>query len=224
MLSHCRSSRTSSFQAMYYTCWSSWLGWLPHPCGISMLISTAGSMAPSLFCVCRFIRETECQFTAIRLGFSNEKLAFHAGMGSRPADDQPFKMIFPENYSLPADGPRALRSVVHRRGTHRREGCQRVVRGTHPNGSMARILLPCPTQVKTVQVRVRVSARLALDVAHSFQQDGEPIPNFFPALERVEVLSVAGRDDLICDAFEPLITARQREGRPVRLSWILVEE
>ncbi|KAH9062272.1 hypothetical protein EDB87DRAFT_1830484 [Lactarius vividus] len=71
--------------------------------------------------------------------------------------------------------------------------------------------------------KVRVSAKLALDVAHSFQQEEVPIPNLLPALERVEVLSVTGRDDLICDAFEPLITARERAGRPVRLSWTLVD-
>ncbi|KAH9173352.1 hypothetical protein EDB89DRAFT_2228807 [Lactarius sanguifluus] len=45
--------------------------------------------------LCRFIRETECQFTAIRLDFSYQKLTFHAGMGSRPVDDQPFKINFP---------------------------------------------------------------------------------------------------------------------------------
>ncbi|KAH9016052.1 hypothetical protein EDB84DRAFT_756108 [Lactarius hengduanensis] len=170
--------------------------------------------------LCRFIRETECQFTAIRLGFSCQKLAFHAGMGSRPVDDQPFKMIFPENYPLPQMGQElsGLLSTVE----------ELIVAGEWYTGRIRmdqwRGFCYHVPQVKTVQVQVQVSARLALDVAHSFQQDGEPIPNFFPALERVEVLSVAGRDDIICDAFEPLITARQREGRPVRLSWILVEE
>ncbi|KAH9002441.1 hypothetical protein EDB86DRAFT_309287 [Lactarius hatsudake] len=172
---------------------------------------------------CRFIRETECQFTAIRLDFSDQKLAFHAGMGSRPVDDQPFKMVFPEHYPLPQMGQElsgplsTVEELIVVRNV--KEWYTEHIRMDRWRGFCYHV-----PHVKMIQVQVRVSTELALDVAHSFQQDGEPIQNFFPALERVEVLSTAGRDDLICDAFEPLITARQREGRPVRLSWILVEE
>lgn len=58
---------------------------------------------------------------------------------------------------------------------------------------------------------------MVLDIAHSFQQDSRgPVLDLLPALERIEVLSVAGWDNLyvsICDAFELLIAARQRAGR-----------
>ncbi|KAH9062253.1 hypothetical protein EDB87DRAFT_1608131 [Lactarius vividus] len=172
--------------------------------------------------LCKFIRDTECQFTAVRLGFSYAKLRFHAWTGPQSIDNPPFRITLLKPVSLEEMGQElsgplstveelivardveALWHLEDRIQTNQwREFCYNV------------------PQVKVV----RVSAKLALDVAHSFRQDGgEPIPNLLPALERVEVLSAAGRDNLICDTFEPLITARQRAGRPVRLSWTIVEE
>jgi len=68
-------------------------------------------------------------------------------------------------------------------------------------------------QVKVVQV----PGDLALEVAHSFQQDcREPVLGLLPALQRVEVGLMV--DDVstpsIYDAFELFITARQRAGCP----------
>ena len=58
--------------------------------------------------------------------------------------------------------------------------------------------------------KVRVPAKVALDIAHSFQQDGrEHFLDLLPALKRVEVLPTVGMDDLY-DAFEPLIAATVR--------------
>ncbi len=51
MLSHCRGSRILYLGVIHYTCTRSWLGWLPHPCSISMLTSAARPFASSLFCV-----------------------------------------------------------------------------------------------------------------------------------------------------------------------------
>ncbi|KAI9451809.1 hypothetical protein BJY52DRAFT_1226433 [Lactarius psammicola] len=70
---------------------------------------------------------------------------------------------------------------------------------------------------------IRVPAKVGLDTAHFFQQDGqEHFLDLLPGLKRVEVPSAVGRDDLyafICDAFKPLVATRQQAGRHMRLSW-----
>ncbi len=170
--------------------------------------------------LCKFICDTECQFTAVRLSFWHSGLGFCAGTGSRSVDDQPFRIIIPGPVSLEQTGQELSgplstveelivacyeldpwRTEVHIQTDQWRGFCYHV------------------PQVKVV----RVPAKVALDIAHTFQQDGrEPVLGLLPALKQVEVFSVVGKDDLyesVCDAFKPLIAARQRVGRPVRLSW-----
>ncbi|KAH9062291.1 hypothetical protein EDB87DRAFT_1830499 [Lactarius vividus] len=51
--------------------------------------------------LCKFISDTECQFTAVRLEFSRKKLKFHANTpGSQSVDNQPFRIIIFEPVSL----------------------------------------------------------------------------------------------------------------------------
>jgi len=71
------------------------------------------------------------------------------------------------------------------------------------------------------QVRfVQVPSEVALDVAHSFQLDGqEPAVDLLPALEQVEVHMTHHQYVPLRDPFEPLIAARKQVGRPIRLSW-----
>ncbi len=54
--------------------------------------------------LCKFICDTECQFTAVRLGPSRSKLRFCASTGSQSVDDQPFRIIIPEPVSLEQAG------------------------------------------------------------------------------------------------------------------------
>jgi len=81
-------------------------------------------------------------------------------------------------------------------------------------------------QVKVLQVPWQV----ALGVAHSFQQDGqEPTVDLLPALEQVNMDMTLWHAQLprlgpnsqdregIPDAFEPLIAARKKVGRPITL-------
>ncbi|KAH9002422.1 hypothetical protein EDB86DRAFT_306127 [Lactarius hatsudake] len=171
--------------------------------------------------LCKFICNTECQFTTVRLGFSYTKFRFYACTGPQSVDNPPFKITRLNPVSLEEMGQELSRPLSTVEELIVAWDVERWQTEGRIQTNQWRGFCNYVPQVKMV----RVSAKLALDVAHSFQQDGgEPIPNLLPTLERVEVLSAAGRDDLICDAFEPLITARQLAGRPVGLSWTLVEE
>ncbi len=168
--------------------------------------------------LCKFICDTGCQFTAVRLEFSRSKLKFYAGTGSQSVDDQPFRIIIPEPVSLQQMGQEL----------------------SGPLSTVEELIITWDVEpwftegrVQTDQWRgfchhvpqmkkVQVPAQVAIDVAHSFQQDcQEPVLGLLPALERVDVRSVVGRDALyasVRDAFEPLIAARQLAGRPIVLS------
>ncbi|KAH8995382.1 hypothetical protein EDB92DRAFT_199655 [Lactarius akahatsu] len=169
--------------------------------------------------LCKFICDTECQFTVVRLTLRYSKLTFCAGAGSQSIDDQPFKITIPKRVPLEQLGQelsRPLSTVEELVITWETEPW--ITEGFNQADQWSGFCCYVP-QVKTV----RISAKVALDVAHSFlPDDREPALDFLPALERVEVFSVAGMDHLhkpICDAFEPLIVARQRVGRSIRLSW-----
>jgi len=166
--------------------------------------------------LCRFICDTDNQFITVRLNISRYNLEFSAGTGSQSVYDQPFLIGIHQPVSLEKMGQElsgplsTVEELIIAWGVELWDSESR----DHLRGFCYYV-----PQVKIVQV----PAEVALNVAHSFQQDGrEPILDLLPALERVEVRSVVGEDDLyvsICDAFEPLIAARQRAGRPIRLSW-----
>ncbi|KAH9079644.1 hypothetical protein EDB83DRAFT_1296462 [Lactarius deliciosus] len=171
--------------------------------------------------LCKFIRDTGCQFTTVHLCRSRLKLKFCAGTGPQSVDDQPFRIIIPVPVSLVQMGQELsgpLSTVEKVIITWDVESSSTGTVG-HVEPDQWRGFFSHVPQVKMV----RVPAKAALDVAHSFQQGGEPVLDLLPALERVKVLSTVGRDNVYvsgCDAFEPLIAARQRAGRPIRLSWI----
>ncbi|KAH9021133.1 hypothetical protein EDB85DRAFT_435101 [Lactarius pseudohatsudake] len=176
--------------------------------------TTRGFPIPHL---CRFVRDTDNQFITVCLAYSIWPLRFSAGTGSQSVHDQPFLIVDYEPFSLEQLG-RELSGPL--------STVEELVIGWQP-WSFDRYIQPDQMrgfcyylpQVKIVQVPVEV----ALNVAHVFKGDGgEPILYLLPALERIEVRSAAGEDDTyvsICSAFEPLIAARQRAGRPIRLSW-----
>jgi hypothetical protein len=169
--------------------------------------------------LCKFLCDTEYQFTAVRLEFSNSKLKFHAGKVSQPVDDEPFGIIICEPVSLEQMG-RELSGPLSSVETlvitwsvdWRTEG-----------GFQTDQWRGFCNHVSQVKV-VRVAATLALEVAHSFKQDGpEAVLGFLPFLQRVEVPLRVSDEDLrvsICDAFKPFIAARQRVGRPIALLFI----
>ena len=171
--------------------------------------------------LCKFIRDTECQFTAVEMVFSRTKLEFYAATGSQSADDKHFRMTVPvpislEQLALELAGPLATvkeliiawdvepwftEPIVHADEWHR--------------------FFHHVPQVKSAQV----SGEVALDIAHSFQQHGqEPAMNLLPTLQQLEVRSLVGEGDhyaTIRDAYEPLVAARERAGRLVKFSWSL---
>jgi len=70
---------------------------------------------------------------------------------------------------------------------------------------------------------IRVKEGLELQVAKSLQHDNEgSAPDLLPMLEEIHFIwfsRMAARIDYTLKAFEPVVTARQRMGRPVRLTW-----
>ncbi|KAH9071151.1 hypothetical protein EDB83DRAFT_318376 [Lactarius deliciosus] len=167
--------------------------------------------------LCKFICDAECQFTEVSLGFAYQELRFCAGTSSQSLFDvQPFTIVIPGPVSLEQLGQELSGplTTVEELSIAWDGGLR------YKNGRIQwRGFFKHVPQVK----RVRVLARVAPDVARSFQQgDQEPDLDLLPALEVVEVFSAVGhRYKSICSAFEPLITARKRAGRPIRLSWTI---
>ncbi|KAH9173613.1 hypothetical protein EDB89DRAFT_708861 [Lactarius sanguifluus] len=169
--------------------------------------------------LCKFICDAECQFTEVSLGFGYRQLRFCAGTSSRSLfDDQPFTIVIPGPVSLEQLGQELSGPLTTVEGLSIAWDSGGESRYTNGRIQWRGFFKHVP-QVKTV----RVLARVAPDVAQSFQQgDQEPDLDLLPALEVVEVFSALGhRYKSICGAFEPLITARKRAGRPIRLSWTI---
>jgi len=178
--------------------------------------------------LCRFISDAECRFIAVRLDFLYQELILSAETSSNLVRDQPFKLVIP--------GPAVAVSLeeIGNRLSGPLSTVEELVVGWD--------VLPVPwatppfsqlhsffSHIQQVKV-VRVPSFMARGVAHSFLQDGlVPSLDLLPALEQVEVhmvvplfLSNGSDDDIhatINDAFMPLLDARQRAGRPIRLSW-----
>ena len=166
--------------------------------------------------LCKFICDplANCQFTAIRFVFSNLHLKFFAKTGPQSVGDPPFRIIsrrpvLLEQMGQELSGPF---STVEELIITLDEPCYIPSLTDQWHGLFYHV-----PQVKMVQLH----AKVALSAACSFQQGGqESAIDLLPALEQVKVLLAGGCDDLnvsIYDAFEPLIAARQRAGRPIRL-------
>jgi hypothetical protein len=173
--------------------------------------------------LCRLICDTEPQFRLVRLDLSDyNKVRFTAETHSKSVHPQPFKISIPRPISLEMisnmlSGPLAtveelvIQSII---GTDER----RIVQW--------RGFLNHTRQVKFLQV----PWQLAHDVAHSFQQDNqEPAMDLLPALEQIKMDMtryypplhdlISQNHEAIPDAFNPLIAARKKVGRPITLSF-----
>ncbi|KAH9042943.1 hypothetical protein EDB83DRAFT_2640731 [Lactarius deliciosus] len=171
--------------------------------------------------LCKFIRDAECQFIAVRLDFSNWTFGFFAETCPKSGHARPFRIIIPqpvspEEIGIMLSGPLSTveELVVDSKGSPFTQQVGQV----QWRGFFNHI-----RRVKTVQM----SPQVALNVAHSFQLGGqEPALDLFPALEQVEVpltylppiVSEDPIKDSILDAFEPFVAARKQMGRPIRLS------
>ena len=172
--------------------------------------------------LCRFICNTENQFSLVRLDLSTSQLRFTAETRSKSVHAQSFRIIVPRHIWLVEIGSRLSgplatveELVIVWNNTRDRRGIQWGGFFNHLR------------QVKALQV----PCQLALGVARSFQQDGqEPTMDLLPALEQVHMdmdmtqflppsLRQNSQDDLT-NAFEPLIAARRKVGRPIMLSFM----
>ena len=174
---------------------------------------------PHLF---RFICNTDNQFSLVHLDFSNSHLQFTAEMRSKSVHAQPFRILVPGHIWLTEIGNRLSGPVAT---------VEELIIECHPSNDRYVIewhgFFNHLRQVKVLQVPWKV----ALDVAHSFQQDGqEPTMDLLPALEQVQVdmdltLPRLLRPSivyhvLIPEAFGPLLAAREKVGHPIMLSFI----
>ncbi|KAN0128564.1 hypothetical protein V8E53_013609 [Lactarius tabidus] len=169
--------------------------------------------------LCKFICNSKCQFTAIRWVFSSPMTKFYAGTSSESIDDESFRIVIPESVSLEKMGQELSEplSTVEELTITFKEWW------SHPGPSKAdqlRGFFYHVPQVKTVAARV--PSEEALNIARSFQQDGqESAMDILPALEQVKVdMSPYAWREYNRDAFERFIAARQRVGRPIIVSWI----
>ena len=131
--------------------------------------------------LCKFIRDTECQFTAVRVDLLQWKLTFSAETCPISDHAQPFRITIPESVSLELIG-NALSGPL--------STVEELVIGW----DVAR-----PTQERAIQWRgffnhiptvkmVQMASDVALDVAHSFQLDGhESTMDLLPTLEHIKV-------------------------------------
>jgi hypothetical protein len=173
--------------------------------------------------LCKFICDTECQFIAVRLGldFLQGKLKFSAETRSK---SNLFRITIPDPYS---ESLEEMGNIL-----------------SGPLSTVKEFVFDVPPSPSTTQRPIRwhaffnhiqqakfvqVPSQVALDVAHSFQLDGQgPVLDLLPALEQVKVhltylppIGTTRHDQnaSICRAFEPLIAARKQVGRPIILSW-----
>ena len=187
--------------------------------------------SPDLFPIphlCKFIRDAECRFTAIRLVFLHLTLELYARTDWKFADEYPFRIIISEPVSLeqigqelsgPLSTVEELIILVD----------EPLIELEEPNIPIADGLHGLFYHVPQVKM-ILLPDDVGLDVARSFQQDDRgPAMDLLPALEQVKVVdtrrntpSGSDRDDhtSILDAFEPLIAARKQLGRPIMLSLI----
>ena len=173
--------------------------------------------------LCRFICDTDNQFREFHLDFSDNMLGILAETCSKSIYAKPFTVVIP--------GPVSLEEICNRlSGPLATVETLTVVWKVigESRGVKWRKLFNHTRQLKSIMVPWQV----ALDVAHSFQQDGQGLDmELLPALELINVDMRPWHPDggarlepnsqdyaTIPDAFEPLITAREKVGRPITLS------
>jgi hypothetical protein len=172
----------------------------------------------------RFICNTGNQFSLVHLDFSHSNLQFTAGTRSKSVLAQPSIRILVPHIWLSKIGNRLSGplATVEELDIKCNPSSDRRVIQWHGFFNHLR-------QVKVLQV----PWQFALGVAHSFQQDGQqPTTDLLPALEQVLVdmdlaqlyprlFGPSNPDHVIIpDAFEPLISARKKVGRPIELLFI----
>jgi hypothetical protein len=172
--------------------------------------------------LCRLICDTEPQFRLVRLDFSDYIVRFTAETHSKSVHPQPFKLTIP--------GPNSL-EVISNMLSGPLTTVEELVIQWNISGDERRIVqwrgfLNHIRQVKFFQV----PWQLAHDIAHSFQQDEqEPDVDLLPALEQIKMDMtryypplhdlISQNHEAIPDAFNPLIAARNKVGRPITLSF-----
>ena len=172
--------------------------------------------------LCRLIRDTDHQFRLVRLDFSDFQLRLTAETHSESVHAQPFRISIPEPISLEEIGKRLAGPLA----TVEELDIRWTITGEH-FGVQWRQFFNHLRQVKVLQVPWQV----ALDVARSFQQNGQETDmDLLPDLEQINMgmahwhpppRGPSSKDHVdIPDAFEPLIAARKRAGRPITLSLI----
>lgn len=169
--------------------------------------------------LCRLICDTNTQFIFVCLELLSRQVKFTAETrsGSVHASAQSFNIIFPENnISLEEMGNRLSGPLTTVEELVVIGGMRQV----QWRGFFNRI-----RQVKLIHV----SSEVAIGIAHSFRLDGQGIAmDVLPALEQVKVqvphIPPLSENYLnpyltIPNAFDPLIAARRRVGRPITLSF-----
>jgi hypothetical protein len=170
---------------------------------------------------CRLICDTGNQFRLVRMDFSDSRLRITAETHPKSVHAQPFIISIPEPVSLEEfgnrlSGPLATVEELVIVWSTARDRC-----GIQWGGFFNHL-----PQVKVLQV----PWQLVLGVVYSFQQDGqEPTMDLLPALEQVNMdmdmtqfLPPSLRrnsQDQVTNAFERLIAARRKVGRPIMLSF-----
>ncbi|KAF8270922.1 hypothetical protein EI94DRAFT_1721458 [Lactarius quietus] len=173
--------------------------------------------------LCKFVKDTGCQFTSVRLEFSRTNVAFHGSLSSS-AGDRHFILNVPEadwlaQLTKELAGPLSTVEELIVVWNVERWYTERLVDTDQWRGFFNRI-----PRVTSVQV----PGEVALDIARSFKQgDREPVLDvldLLPTLQQLEVRSLVGEGDhyaSIRDAYRPLVAARQRAGRSLKFSWSL---
>ena len=141
---------------MAHTCRCSWLGWLPHPCGISKL----KSIHPfSNLHLCKFICDTNCRFIAVRLDLSMEVHVFCGDEFQKSTLLNRLGSSFP---SLSRWSKLVTCSLGHRGGTRHLEWSAQ-----EPHIQWSEVF----NYIQRVNI-VQVTFEAALDVVYSFQLNG----------------------------------------------------
>ena len=164
--------------------------------------------------LCRLICDTDNHFGLVRLDFVDFELLFTAETRSKSVHAQPFRISIRGRISLEEIGNRLY----------------------GPLGTVEELVIRCIYEHRGVQWRgffnhtrqvkvLQVSSQMALEVVHSFQQNGqEPAMDILPDLEQINMDMAYWHPPHVAipgpDVFEPLIAARKKVGRPITLSLI----
>ena len=163
--------------------------------------------------LCKFVCDTDNYFGLVRLEFWGSGLRFTAE--TRPKSVHTFRISTRESISLEGIGDRLsgpISTVEELQVVIGQKITTDEIRSVQWRGFFNHL-----PQVKVL----RVPWQMALDVAHSFQQNGqEPAMDILPDLGQINMDMTYWHPPhvAISDVFEPLIAARKKVGRPITLS------